>query len=90
MVKINKNQIFGTPRAGDIYGDSWLYLPVVLEKGEYKILARFTGLWSGIRQNCPGPKAGTHKNSRFYPAGYPIGIRQWKPDVGGGGGQEYG
>lgn len=38
----------GTPRAGDIYGDGWLYLPIVLEKGENKILARFTGLLSGI------------------------------------------
>ncbi|WP_158859005.1 carboxylesterase family protein [Lunatibacter salilacus] len=38
----------GVPRAGDIYGDGWLYLPVTLEKGTNKILARFTGLWSGV------------------------------------------
>ncbi|MCC5938080.1 MAG: alpha/beta hydrolase [Lunatimonas sp.] len=38
----------GVPRGGDIYGDGWLYLPVPLEKGKNEILARFTGLWSGI------------------------------------------
>jgi len=38
----------GVPRAGDIYGDGWLYLPIALEKGENEILARFNGLWSGI------------------------------------------
>lgn len=38
----------GAPRAGDIYGDGWLYLPVTLEKGTNEILARFTGLWSGV------------------------------------------
>lgn len=38
----------GIPRAGDIYGDGWLYLPIALEKGENEILARFNGLWSGI------------------------------------------
>jgi len=38
----------GVPRAGDIYGDGWLYLPVTLEKGTNEILARFTGLWSGV------------------------------------------
>lgn len=38
----------GAPRAGDIYGDGWLYLPVSLKKGKNEILARYTGLWSGI------------------------------------------
>src|SRR5690554_510314 len=36
------------PRAGDIYGDGWLYLPVSLKKGKNEILARYTGLWSGL------------------------------------------
>ncbi|SHM63229.1 Alpha/beta hydrolase family protein [Cyclobacterium lianum] len=45
---ISMMYVNGVPRAGDIYGDGWLYLPITLEKGENEILARFNGLWSGI------------------------------------------
>ncbi|WP_162416382.1 carboxylesterase family protein [Cyclobacterium roseum] len=51
LLKISGNSMVyvnGVPRAGDIYGDGWLYLPVSLKKGENEILARFNGLWSGI------------------------------------------
>lgn len=51
LLKVSRSSMLyvnGVPRAGDTYGDGWLYLPIALEKGENEILARFNGLWSGI------------------------------------------